>query len=482
MNAVAKPNIKQEQANMAKAMVKLAALRERNRLASYRPYPKQKDFHAAGFSFRERLLRAGNQLGKTLCAGNEVAMHLTGRYPEWWEGKRFDKPNHWLAGSITGEMTRRGVQRMLLGRDLDRSLGTGTIPFACIVGISRARGTSDLVDTITVKHSSGGYSTISLKSYDQGRTRWQADTVDGVWFDEEPPADIYFEGITRTNVTLGPVMLTFTPLMGMSAVVMRYLEEKFPGTHDTRMGIRDAFHYSPEEIDQIIASYPAHERTARTEGEPTLGSGAVFPVDDEQISCDPFAIPDHWPRIVGLDFGWDHPTAAVWLAWDRDNDVVYLTDEHAARQTAVPIHASAIKGRGEWIPVAWPHDGNNDTAIGANLSSQYREQGLTMLHEHAQFERLNGSASDTVTSLISVEAGIQDMLTRMLTGRLKVFSSLSGWFREKRLYRRENGKLIKLDDDHISASRYGLMMLRYAATKPMETRTRDRRPSNWRTV
>ena len=453
----------------------------RNRLAQYQPYQKQREFHAAGKNFRERLLRAGNQLGKTLAAANEVGMHLTGRYPEWWEGKVFDRANNWLAGSETGELTRRGVQRLLIGRDLEENLGTGTIPYNTIAGISRARGLSDLVDTITVQHISKGYSSISLKSYDQGRKRWQADTVDGIWFDEEPPADIYFEGITRTNVTLGPVMLTFTPLMGMSAVVMRFLVEKFPGTHDTRMGIRDALHYTEEDIEKIIASYPAHERVARTEGEPTLGSGAVFPVDDTAISCDPFAIPEHWPRIVGLDFGWDHPTAAMWLAWDRDHDVVYLSDEHAASQTAVPLHAAAIKARGEWIPVAWPHDGNNDTAIGANLASQYREQGCKMLHEHAQFEKLQGSSSDTSTSLISVEAGIQDMLTRMLTGRFKVFKNLDGWFKEKRLYRRENGKLLKVDDDRISASRYALMMLRYASTRPVAQKQIIRR-GDWRTV
>jgi phage terminase large subunit-like protein len=304
--------------------------------------------------------------------------------------------------------------------------------------------------------------------------------VQGVWFDEEPPADIYFEGITRTNVSRGPVLLTFTPLMGMSAVVQRYLEEKFPGTHDTRMGIRDALHYSEADIEAIIASYPDHEREARTEGEPTLGSGAVFPVSDESISCTPFAIPDHWPRLAALDFGWDHPTACAWLAWDRDTDTIYIYDCHAARQTAVPVHAAAIKGRGEWIPVAWPHDGNNDTAIGANLASQYRDQGLNMLHEHAQFEAVTGSDSETRQSLISVEAGIQDMLTRMLTGRFKVFNHLQEWFGEKRLYRRENGKLLKLDDDRISATRYAVMMLRYAITKP--TAQKDiRRQGGWRT-
>jgi len=480
VNAVAVPRKTKDLAKLNAELQQLERWRDLNRLSSYQPYPKQAEFHAAGAEYRERLLRAGNQLGKTLCAAYEVAMHLTGRYPAWWQGKRFDHPTLWICGSVSGKKTRDGIQKYLLGQDFRDGLGKGSIPYASIVGFTRARGTADLLDKIFVRHVSGGESTIILKSYEQGREDWQTDTAHGVWFDEEPPADIYFEGITRTNVHTGPILLTFTPLNGMSAVVRRYLEEKFAGTHDTRMGIRDAQHYTEAQIEAIIASYPDHERDARTEGEPTLGSGAVFPVADEQIRCEPFAIPDHWPRIAGLDFGWDHPTACVWIAWDRDADTVYLYDEHGARKEPVPVHASAIKARGDWIPVAWPHDGNNSTAIGPNLAAQYRKESVNMLHEHAQFERVSGTPSETNTSLISVEAGIQDMLTRMMTGRFKVFSNLGGWFAEKRLYRRENGKLIKLEDDHISASRYGLMMLRYAATKPTAVKE-IRRPGNWRT-
>jgi phage terminase large subunit-like protein len=77
------------------------------------------------------------------------------------------------------------------------------------------QGVPDAVATISVQaRVSGESSVIQLASYDQGRTKWQADTVDGVWFDEEPPQDIFSEGITRTNVTLGPMLLTMTPLAG----------------------------------------------------------------------------------------------------------------------------------------------------------------------------------------------------------------------------------------------------------------------------
>ncbi|EWS77161.1 terminase family protein [Xylella taiwanensis] len=129
-----------------------ARRRRTDRLTDYRPYPKQRQFHAMGAAVRERLLAAGNQLGKTLCAGHEVAMHLTGRYPPWWTGKRFARANHGLAGSETGELTRRGVQRILLGRDVKTDMGSGAIPGACIQGVTWARGVPELVDTVYVQH------------------------------------------------------------------------------------------------------------------------------------------------------------------------------------------------------------------------------------------------------------------------------------------------------------------------------------------
>jgi Terminase large subunit, T4likevirus-type, N-terminal len=94
----------------------------------------------------------------------------------------------------------------------------------------------------------------------------------------------------------------------------------------TRMTLEDAEHYTPEQRAAIISSYPEHERDARTKGVPQLGSGLVFSILDELISCDPIIIPKHWARINGLDFGWDHPFAAVSLAHDRDNDCVYVTN------------------------------------------------------------------------------------------------------------------------------------------------------------
>ena len=169
---------------------------------------------------------AGNQLGKTFCGASEMAMHLTGRYPDWWDGRRFDKPIRAWAGSVTSEVTRDNCQRNLVGepRDAER-WGEGAIPHDAMGRVTRKMGVPDAVDGVLVKHVAGGFSSLGFKSYDQGRQKWQGDTLDVVWFDEEPPVDIYMEGLTRTNATEGMVYLTFTPLLGMSEVVRSFLHE-----------------------------------------------------------------------------------------------------------------------------------------------------------------------------------------------------------------------------------------------------------------
>jgi phage terminase large subunit-like protein len=293
--------------------------------------------------------------------------------------------------------------------------------------------------------------------------------VDFVWFDEEPPLSIYSEGLTRTQATGGQVFVTFTPLLGMSDVVKRFLIDKPAGSVVTSMTIYDAEHYSDEQREAIIASYPEHEREARAKGIPILGSGRVFPVAEEAIKVRAFPIPPHWPRITGIDFGVDHPTAAAWLAWDRDSDTIYVTDTYRKSEPGIAGHAMAVRARGEWVPIAWPHDGlqRDKGGSGEQLAKQYRDQGLNLLKDKATFE--DGSNG--------VEAGLSDMLTRMQTMRFRVFAHLEDWFEEFRLYHRKDGMVVKLTDDLMSATRYALMMRRMAKTQEeSETRMRTNRP------
>lgn len=420
----------------------------------YEPYAKQREFHRYGATHRERLFMAGNQLGKTRAGGAEVAYHLTGLYPDDWDGKRFDGPVRiWVAG-VTGESTRDNPQRILLGPT--GLMGSGTIPKQNILKTSSARGVPDAVETVLVQHVTGGTSQATFKAYSDGREKWQGETLHLVWYDEEPPMDIYIEGLTRTNTTKGVVFITFTPLLGMSDVVVRFRQEQSPDRVVINMTIDDVGHYTEEEKRRIIASYPPHEREARSRGEPMLGTGRVFPVPEEWVTEDDFPIPDHWARIIGIDFGWDHPTAAAALVLDKETDCIHVTACYRQSRETPIYHAAAIKPWGPF-PVSWPHDAlQHDKGSGEQLCDIYRRHGLRMLTDRAQFPDDRGNG---------VEAGIQEMLERMQTGRWKVFKSCHQWFEEFKSYHRKDGKIVKEREDILSATRYAVMMMRFARPK-----------------
>lgn len=462
-----------------------------NKLEEYRPYPKQRLFHAAGKGYRERLLRAGNQQGKSYCVGAEAAYHLTGLYPDDWPGRRWNRPVVVWASGETAEATRDNPQRVLLG--LPGEEGTGAIQKRCLGGegmYGMASGTADLYDFIRIKHfTSGrhdGWSMLRFHYYAQGRKKWQGPPVDFVWFDEEPPEDIYDEGLARTIATGGMSALSFTPLMGMSKVVMRFIPSCGPDRSDTNMTIEDAEHIPEAERAKIIASFPAHERDARTKGIPVLGSGRVFPVSEDVIKVPAFRIPDHWPRICALDFGWQHPFAAVWLAFDMDTETTYVYDCYRISEATPATHVDAVKPRcgGEkpWMPVTWPHDGHqHEKGSGIVLQRQYRDRGLNMLVQHAQHAP-EGTPDETKAIRQSVEAGVLGMLDDMQGGRFKVFDHLSDWFEEFRVYHRQDGKIVALYDDLLSASRYGWMSKAFATVAPVDERQAKPRQYNWRAM
>jgi phage terminase large subunit-like protein len=432
----------------------------KNQLYLYKPYPKQLEFHNTIAT--ERCLMSGNQQGKTWCAGAETAMHALNDYAAWYKGRRYDGGIVIWASGVTSVSTRDNPQRILLGRP--EQIGTGMIPESKITNVVKAaHGANNLCDYVQVVSNlvhthQQGTSYIFFKSYEQGREKWQGESVHVVWFDEEPPLAIYSEGKTRTNARNGIVYLTFTPLLGMSNVVRRFIHEPSAQRITINMGIYDALHYTKEKADEILDGYPEHEREARGWGKPVLGSGAVYPVIESGIAVDAFEIPMHWTRICGIDFGWDHPTALVWAAWDRDTDVVYIYDCYSESRKIVSTHASVIKARGDWIPVAWPHDGmSTERGSGQPLINLYRKEGVKTLPEHAKYPDARGN---------SLEASVADVLNRMETGRFKVFRHLTKWFGEYRMYHRVEGKIVAMDDDLMSATRYLMMCLQQSRTMP----------------
>jgi phage terminase large subunit-like protein len=421
----------------------------------FAPYPKQLEFLNCGARLRERLLIAGNQNGKTHTGAFEIACHLTGLYPEWWRGRRFDRPvKVWVCGE-TSLVVRDVQQKKLCGEPgVDSAFGTGMIPKDLFVDKpSLARGITDAYDTIQVRHVSGGVSVARFKSYEQGRTKFQGESIDIGWADEEPPTDVYAELLTRTVATGGMVFVTFTPLKGRSAVVLRFLDEPDDNRGVISMTIDDALHIPAEQRALIIAAFLPHEREARARGVPTLGSGRIFMALEDSVTEAPIEfIHSHWVKLWGVDFGIDHPFGAVLILWDREADVIHV--HHTYRVTdALPIqHAEAIKKVSAEAPVAWPNDGNVRRDDGKPMADHYKRHGLKMLSSHATWP--DGS--------VSTEAGILEMDEREKSGRLKYARHLSDLLEERRFYHRKDGQIVKIKDDLISALRVAIMTKRSA--------------------
>ncbi len=215
-------------------------------------------------------------------------------------------------------------------------------------------------------------------------------------------------------------------------------------------GWSHAPHLTEQDIEDLTKSISPHQREARMNGTPSLGAGAIYPVPEEDIVVEPFDIPSYWPRLYGLDVGWQR-TAAIWGAHDRESDIVYLYSEHYRGQAEPPVHAKAIRMRGEWIPgVIDTAARGRSQADGRSLWHLYEDEGL-ILHNANK----------------AVEAGIMEMLDRLSGGRLKVFSTLQHFMAEIRIYRRdEKGRVVKQNDHLLDAARYLCLGLHHADTRP----------------
>jgi phage terminase large subunit-like protein len=461
-------------AEAAAYLARVEAVLAEDKLADYEPYGWQREFHNAGIDNPERMLMAASRVGKSLAGAAEVAIHLTGLYPSWWKGKRFDGAILVWCGSVSNEASRDIVQKQLIG-GTGEELGRGWIPKRCIVGkpTMRQAGVANVVDTVKVRHVSGGLSTLVTKTYEQGWRKWQGTAPHVVWLDEEPgsgvgsaSADdyrIFEEAQTRILTSGGVVLVTFTPLLGETQLVEHFLDDKIQGTYIKSATWDDAPHLPVDEKERLRGSYPVHVVEARTLGIPMVGEGRVWQVAQQDIMCDPFDVSKFpWYAIIcGIDFGIavGHPAAAVWAAWNRDSDVIYFYDCYRAEGQTAVYHAHAIRTRGKWIPVAWPHDGmNREKTGGRTLAEAYRLHEVNMLGMSARYQSRVGGPQP-------IEPIVLDMYERMRTGRLKVFSHLTQWFEEFRSYHRKDGRIVARKDDLLKASMYAIMMKRYALTR-----------------
>lgn len=429
-------------------------------------YPKQLEFFAATKDFKQVAMVAANRSGKSYAAAYMMAVHLTGRYPDWWEGRKFNRPiNAWSIG-VSNTQTKQVNQKLLCGEFTD--LGSGLVPRDCLGKRVNRPGITEAIETIKVKHYTDGvfdgWSTLGFKAYEMERKEFQGYELDVAWLDEEPPvgkANIYTEVLTRMATTEGLIYCTFTPLFGISDVVQTFCpggrfpkdgvvrdEEGAPRKYVINVEWSDSIPHLPVEMQQeLLMSYAPHERDARARGIPQLGSGAIYPILEQDITCEPFKIPDNWKRVMGIDVS-PQRTAIVWGAINPADGTVYLYSEYYAERLEHPaMIKDAMQSRGKWIPGCI--DPAADKLIapgdGRTFVTYFNEQGIDLVMPRK--------------SQVGVEAGIYKCRSMLESGMCKVFNTMHKWLEEYRLYRRgDDGKIVKSKDDLMDAFRYMMVV------------------------
>ena len=413
-------------------------------------YAKSFKFYSDGEFTRQRCFIAGNRVGKTETAAYEIACHAIGWYPDWWQGKRYEQGKNlliWCAGD-TNKTIRDILQVKLLGRDGIDGRGKGILPKKYLTQKpSRAGGAAELVDSIYVDRIGGGKTIIQLKSYQGGRETFQGTEVDIVWLDEEPPLDIYSECLLRTMTNKGILLMTFTPLRGMTELISEFYKsaEKNPNAVTvTTATWDDVPHLDDATKQEMLASIPEWQRDARSKGIPQLGSGAIYRVSLDDVLVKPFAIPDHWLKCYALDVGWNR-TAALWLAINPDNGCLYAYDELYVTNKQPHEYAREIKYRGDWINgVVDSASNNSNQHDGIKIFDLLLKEGL----------KLQLTTKDDK----SVEAGIYTVWDALSNNKLKIFNTLTNLTDEYKIYRRDDkGHIVKEKDHLMDCLRYGVM-------------------------
>jgi phage terminase large subunit-like protein len=497
-----------------------------------RLYDKALRYMKAGATFPERLFLAANRIGKSETAGYEVTAHLTGRYPRWWEGRKFEGPTDWRAAGDTMLTTRDIQQTILLGphEGVPESKWLGMIPAHLIADVTRkSGGVSNCVDTIFVQHAekvhgAPALSRLSFLSYDMGRRVFQGFQCHGMWLDEEPPepqekaetqaqgsSDIYTECLLRLMTLDGILLATFTPLRGMTPFLVHYFSTAMmPGTE--------------EDEGQDVPAKRHYLRAGMTE--------------EELAALDPQGVKLPESTTIEVNpYGQVTPRYVVGATWD---DAPHLTDAAKAKQWAsimpyqraarakglpqlgagaiYPISDDDLRVKDFPIPEHWKRGYGMDCGGGAKptaaafgaldpdadilyVTSVYKSgvgQTEPALHASSIKSRMGGwnwpGVGDAAALLMtehdaeqlvmlyrrlgldlnlpdkSVETGIKEVWDRMTTGRLKVFASCVAWFQEFAMYRRDkHGRIVKSNDHVMDGTRYLVRSgVARMKTKPVE--------------
>lgn len=447
-------------------------------LSVFTPNPTQWD--AMNSTAHETLLSGPNQVGgKTYTARALAAIHLTGLYPDGWEGPRFDEPFECALAGVTAQSTRDHLIEPLIGPKHAR--GSGWLPaesFDPDKDLQWMGGAvKDVLDKAYITHHGpdgkpNGKTVLHAFSYEKGWRRVQGYPLKLIILDEFPKDDVYSELRARINYTLGYIYVFACPLEGETESYLLFEEDDSGLLRLINYTIDDCIHLTKEQYDFTYNRWKNHpEAEARLYGRPCRGTGIVYGFRQDKITVPDFDIPSHWPRVIGLD--WPHGVghfAAVSVAIDPNSDIAYVVSEYKEQHQEAIQYASRVKLMGgDRIPCAWPHDMKREFVSGGTAADKYRDLGLNMMRQSAH---LIDNEHRKTFAIMSV---IEECIDRFQSGRLKIFHTCGQLLREIRLYRHDKGKPEKNQDDHlIDALHKAIMMLRNAEA-PGVPRKRFRR-------
>jgi phage terminase large subunit-like protein len=459
-----------------------------NQLRYFRPFEHQRRFFTT--TTDRRGILAANRIGKTVSTCYETAYHLTGLYPDWWTGKRFDKPiTAMVAGESWGQVALV-LQAELLGTNdvkLKDSLGTGAIPRDCIrAETMRSDGANCM--GVEIRHKSGSNSYLLFANYTQEVRQMQGFKLNLAVFDEQPPDDFFSEIVTRTATTQGQVLCSFTPLKGLNGLVSKFWNRE-EGYDFIRVAWDDVPEYDPwgepfllmETRRQLERDYLPHEREARIAGKPIMGIGAVFPLAS-------------WPTYTTGDYNFKEMMGieriiAMDLGLINDKTVISLMYWHPQEQEAWLHTQLVVKGIDEANPMSYINHLVRPEVFGtpivlppdAGSVGRYTMNSLSLRQFLESYElnvypdpiRNPPDSEGRTTNLKSY--GINVMRQMLEVGTLHVNENCHTFLTEAANYHVDEKGRFSDPDDAIDSARYALLGCLNGWSEPYDGRTPQQR-------
>ncbi len=294
---------------------------------------KQLEFHKC--TAKNRWVFGGNRSGKTECGAVETVWLARGIHPYKQNKKNVSCWVVSLSTQVQRDVAQSKVLHYLKKEWIEE-----------IVMLQGKKGSPELgiIDYITIKNVFGGTSRIGFKSCDQGREKFQGTSLDFVWFDEEPPYDIYLECKMRVIDKCGEIFGTMTPLKGLTWVYNEIYLNKFKDKNvwHIHMNWYDNPYLNKTEIEDLEHSLSKEELDARCYGLFSANGGVVYTEFDENVNViKPFNVPLEWYDKISVDPGLNNPLSAHWYACDYDGNV-YVIAEHFEAHKDIEYHANKI--------------------------------------------------------------------------------------------------------------------------------------------